>query len=109
MADHNDATIIMKLYDLRREAGMRDARDKMTMQFNPTSWEEFAAVAMDFENPMNVAMRQVSSRSAQPSMISSMATLSVARTSLLRIRRASERDMWNASSGMTPRSRGSTQ
>jgi hypothetical protein len=61
MADHKDADIVLKLYDLRREAVMRDSRDKMTMQFNPTSFEEFMAVAMDFENPMNVAFRQVSS------------------------------------------------
>lgn len=42
------ADLIMKLYDLRREATMRKARDWMFM-FNPTSAEEYMKTMMDPE------------------------------------------------------------
>jgi len=57
--DHNDADIVIKLYDLRREAVMRDSRNKIVMEFTPHSYEDFMAVANDWENPLNVAYRQV--------------------------------------------------
>ncbi|MBK7392978.1 MAG: hypothetical protein IPI64_06685 [Chloracidobacterium sp.] len=42
------ADLIMKLYDLRREATMRKARDWM-FGFNPTSAEEYTTTMMDPE------------------------------------------------------------
>jgi hypothetical protein len=42
------ADLIMKLYDLRREATMRKARDWM-FSFNPTSAEEYSNTMMDPE------------------------------------------------------------
>ncbi|HRI04048.1 MAG TPA: hypothetical protein PLL77_09920 [Pyrinomonadaceae bacterium] len=42
------ADLIMKLYDLRREATMRKARDWM-FTFNPTSAEEYMKTMMDPE------------------------------------------------------------
>jgi hypothetical protein len=57
--DHHDAEIVMKLYELRREAVMRDSRVKMG-QFLPKTWEEFLAVTQP-AHPSNAAWRQVSS------------------------------------------------
>jgi hypothetical protein len=39
MGKHEDADLILKLYDLRREAVMRDARNWM-FTFNPTSLQD---------------------------------------------------------------------
>lgn len=57
--DHHDAEIVMRLYELRREAVMRDSRVKMA-QFLPKTWEEFIAVTQP-AHPSNAAWRQVSS------------------------------------------------
>ncbi len=57
--DHHDAEIVMRLYELRREAVMRDSRVKMG-QFLPKTWEEFLAVTQA-AHPSNAAWRQVSS------------------------------------------------
>jgi len=57
--DHHDAEIVMKLYDLRREAVMRDSRNRMA-QFLPRTWEDFLAVTQA-AHPSNAAFRQVSS------------------------------------------------
>jgi len=57
--DHEDVNIILKLYELRREAVMRQARDAMAM-WTPTSYEEFVAVTQ-WGHPHNAHFRQVSS------------------------------------------------
>lgn len=57
--DHHDAELVLRLYELRREAVMRESRAKM-LQFLPRTWEEFMAVT-DFAHPMNAAFRQTSS------------------------------------------------
>jgi hypothetical protein len=57
--DHHDAEIVLRLYDLRREAVMRESRTKI-FQFMPRTWEEFIAVTQ-IDHPMNAAFRQVSS------------------------------------------------
>jgi hypothetical protein len=59
-ADHNDADLILKLYDLRRETVMRSSRDIMIMKFWPKSYEEFLAVTQP-GHEYNQAFRQVSS------------------------------------------------
>jgi hypothetical protein len=54
-----DAEIVIKLYDLRREAVMRASRDAL-IRWTPKSYADFAAIA-DFTNENNQAFRQVSS------------------------------------------------
>ena len=44
MANHHDAELILKLYDLRREAEMRKARTFLGFEFWPNSAEDFAKV-----------------------------------------------------------------
>src|SRR4029079_7010986 len=46
MGKHDDADLILKLYDLRREATMREARNWM-FTFNPTSAEDVEKTMMD--------------------------------------------------------------
>ena len=55
-----DADLILKLYDLRREAVMRQARGDMFARFVPKSYEEFVAVTSR-DHPLNTAYRMVSS------------------------------------------------
>lgn len=57
--DHNDADLILKLYELRRETVMRQARG-FWFQFFPKSYEEVKAV-MDPQHPQNAYFRQVTS------------------------------------------------
>lgn len=59
--DHHDADLILKIYDLRREPVMRTMRTRIFAEFHPRSYDDFVAVAMDFENPLNVALRQTGS------------------------------------------------
>lgn len=54
--DHHDAEIVMKLYDLRREPVMRDARREI-VRFLPRSWEDVQAI-MKQDHPANAAFRQ---------------------------------------------------
>jgi hypothetical protein len=55
-----DGDLILKLYDLRRESVMRQARVDMIAKFVPKSWEELSAVTKG-DHPLNVAYRMVSS------------------------------------------------
>lgn len=57
-ADHHDADIVLKIYDLRREARMRQSRDELNMHFWPKSYEEFFAITQ-MDHPYNQAFRQV--------------------------------------------------
>ena len=43
---YEDANLILKLYELRREEVMRKARDWFIMQFNPGSMQDFTEVMM---------------------------------------------------------------
>jgi hypothetical protein len=56
--DHHDAEIVMRLYDLRREAVMRESRDTLMTQFWPRSYEDVVAVTRR-EHELNRAFRQV--------------------------------------------------
>ncbi len=58
--DHHDADLVLKLYELRREAVMRQSRDAM-MRFMPRSWDDLNGVANNLAHPSNAAWRQVSS------------------------------------------------
>ena len=54
-----DAEVVIKLYDLRREAVMRGSRDAL-IRWTPTSYADVAAIA-DFAHENNASFRQVSS------------------------------------------------
>ncbi len=57
--DHQDADLILKLYDLRREAVMRESR-RTIAAWLPKSFEDVKAIAQ-LAHPDNAAWRQVSS------------------------------------------------
>ncbi len=54
-----DAQIIMQLYDLRREAEMRKARNWMLTEFQPRSADDFLKVANALGSQENNWLRQV--------------------------------------------------
>ena len=60
MADARDAELILRLYELRREPVMRQARDDMFVKFHPRSFEDVAAV-LKRDHPLNTAYRMCSS------------------------------------------------
>ena len=55
----HDAQLILKLYDLRREAEMRKARNWFVVEFWPQSADEFIKVANSFPSQENAWLRQV--------------------------------------------------
>jgi hypothetical protein len=59
IATHNDAEIILKLYDLRREEVLRKARHWVVFEFNPKTPEEFLAVLQGGGSQENAYLRQV--------------------------------------------------
>ena len=57
--DHHDADLILKLYDLRSEAAMRESRNTINAKFWPRNADEALAItAMD--HPLNNAYSQTS-------------------------------------------------
>ena len=58
-ATAHDAQNILKLYDLRREAEMRKARNWLTVEFWPQSADDFVRIANAFPSQENAWMRQV--------------------------------------------------
>jgi hypothetical protein len=58
--DHHDAELALRVYELRREAAMRDSRNAINQKFWPRSFEDIQAVAKP-EHPLNAAYRQVGS------------------------------------------------
>ena len=61
LATPADAEIILKLYDLRREPVMRQARAWVVGQFWPTTAADYFAVASNPADPHNAWVRQVNS------------------------------------------------
>ena len=57
--DHHDAEIVLRLYELRREAVMRESRAAINTQFWPRSAEEVVAVTKR-DHHLNGPFRQVS-------------------------------------------------
>ena len=55
----SDAQLGLQLYDLRREAEMRKARNFINFQFNPKNADEFLQVAMAIGTEQNAHLRQV--------------------------------------------------
>ena len=60
-ASAKDAQIVMQLYDLRREAKMREARNFFVMEFKPQSADDIVKIATAFGTPHNTYFRQVMS------------------------------------------------
>jgi hypothetical protein len=55
--DHHDAELVLKLYDLRREAVMRESRNAINSRFWPRNADEAVAVTAN-DHPLNVPFRQ---------------------------------------------------
>ena len=55
--DHHDADLVLKLYDLRREAVMRESRNAINSRYWPKSTEEALAVLQP-SHPLNGPFRQ---------------------------------------------------
>lgn len=60
-ADHHDAEIVLKLYDLRREKVMRESRNAVNGTFWPKSYEDVKAIMVQMDHPLNAPLRQVAS------------------------------------------------
>ncbi len=59
LATPADAEIILRLYELRRETVMRQARAWVIGEFWPATAEDYFAVAMNRDDPHNAFVRQV--------------------------------------------------
>ena len=59
MATAKDAELVLKLYELRREPRMRQARNWVLHEFNPKTLDELLAVQRDFGSDHNQMWRQV--------------------------------------------------
>lgn len=77
--DHHDAELVLKVYDLRREAVMRESRNSINSKFWPKSQEEALAVLQQ-NHPFNAAFRQTST---YWEMVYSMARHGVVHTDFL--------------------------
>lgn len=58
MATATDAELVLRLYDLRREETLRQARRFTIFEFNPKTVEELWAVSRNPESEKNVCWRQ---------------------------------------------------
>jgi hypothetical protein len=56
--DHHDAELVLRLYELRREAKMREARHYLAREFWPVSAEEALALTR-YDHPQNAFWRMV--------------------------------------------------
>jgi hypothetical protein len=56
--DHEDVNLILKLYELRREPVMREARNFVSFGWMPKSYEDLAPL-LDVNHPHNAHYRQV--------------------------------------------------
>ena len=57
--DYEDAELTLKLYDLRREAVMRESRNAINSKFWPKTYEDVVAITKP-DHPQNAAFRQTS-------------------------------------------------
>lgn len=57
--DHRDASLVLELYDLRREPVMRESRRRM-IAWRPAGWDDVLAITQP-GHPDNAAWRQVGS------------------------------------------------
>jgi hypothetical protein len=57
--DHHDADLVLKIYDLRCQPGMRESRNAIDAEFWPRNAEDAIAIAAP-DHPLNVAFREIS-------------------------------------------------
>jgi hypothetical protein len=55
--DHHDAELLIRVYDLRREAVLRQSRAAILREFWPQGWDDVRAV-LKADHPLNAAYRQ---------------------------------------------------
>jgi hypothetical protein len=55
--DHHDAELLIQVYDLRREAVMRQSRQAIQREFWPRTWDDVQAVTKP-DHPLNAGYRQ---------------------------------------------------
>jgi hypothetical protein len=58
--DHHDAELVLRLYELRREATMREARRFINSEFWPANAEQLLEITKQ-DHPQSAAWRQVAS------------------------------------------------
>lgn len=58
--DYHDADLVLRAYEMRREAVLRASRATILQKFYPGSYDELKKVATDGTHEMNAAYRQVS-------------------------------------------------
>ncbi len=58
--DHHDAELVLRVYDMRREAKTRENRDKLNFGFWPKTYDDFKAIQQP-DNEFNESWRQLSS------------------------------------------------
>lgn len=58
--NHHDAELVLRVYELRREPVMRDARTAINTQFWPKSYDDVLALTRQ-DHPLNAAWRQTTS------------------------------------------------
>lgn len=56
--DYHDADLMLRVYEMRREAKTRENRDKFNFQFWPKSYEDIKEV-QKYDHPLNPAWRQL--------------------------------------------------
>ena len=57
--DHHDAELVLRVYDMRREATMRASRTAIMREFWPKSFDDVKAVTANGDHPLNAPFRQV--------------------------------------------------
>ena len=57
--DYQDADLMLRVYEMRRESKTREARDTLNFQFFPTSYDDVKAVQR-IDHPLNQSWRQLS-------------------------------------------------
>jgi hypothetical protein len=58
--DHHDAELALRVYDMRREAVMRESRAAINQKFWPKTYDDVVALTKG-DHPLNAAYRQVGS------------------------------------------------
>lgn len=56
--DYHDADLMLRVYEMRREAKTREHRDKLNFEFWPKSYDDVKAV-QQYDHPLNAAWRQL--------------------------------------------------
>lgn len=59
--DYHDADLVLRVYEMRREAVLRAARDLVISRFWPTSYDEVKAIVATPGHELNAPIRQVGS------------------------------------------------